>query len=201
MYKSSVYRSIEFFVTSWFSHYMCFFWITILILALFLAGTVGIFFLRHLLANSFYQSSSVSLENNIRIVRGLWGDQQVSIQNNTSIFCFSGNVLCANLLYCWYNPCSHHPLHPAYQWPSVDLKKHYQVMVPPYLPLEWRKIIIRVILLIFYLDFLGFFSAATVRFFFLRHILAKSFHKSPPLSIESNIRVLGSLWSAQRVSI
>ena len=59
---------------------------------LFSAGTVRIFFLRHLLAKSFHQSPPLSLENNIRVVGSLWGDQQVSIQHNTLIFFVSWGV-------------------------------------------------------------------------------------------------------------
>ena len=77
MYRPFTYLSTRLCVTALFCYYNYLFLITILILALFLAGAVQIFFLKHLLSNSFYHNPPLSLKNNnIGVVGSLWGDQQ-----------------------------------------------------------------------------------------------------------------------------
>ena len=90
-------------------------------------STVQILLLKHLLSKPFNQSPPLSLENNIRVVGSLWGDQQVSIQHDTLIFLFLGNVIYSTLP-CYYHPHSLHPLQPPYCWLPVDLKNHYQIV-------------------------------------------------------------------------
>ena len=77
------------------------------------------------------------------------GTQQVSIQHDTSIF--DSREMPFILLFCAIVLCPHSLLllQPAYQWLPLFPRKKYHVIRRPYLPLVWKKIIFRVILLIF----------------------------------------------------
>ena len=127
--------------------------------------------------------------------------QKVSIWCHTSIFCFSGNVLCANLLYCWYDPRLLYPLQPAHQWLPMGPNNNYQVVASPYLPLEWRNIIFCLNLLLFQFLNLAIFPSSIVWIFVQMNSMTDSSERYLVVLFENGKDILGACLGTQQVSI